>query len=142
MKLQQLSIFLENQPGRLVSICETLAQAGISIETLTLADTSQYGILRLLIKEWEKAREALQAAGQVVKSTEVVAIEVSDQPGGLAQVLRLVDDAGISVEYMYAFTIRKGENAVMIFRFDQLDKAIDTLKASGVNVLKGIELFD
>lgn len=141
MKLQQLSIFLENKPGQLKKACELLAQAGISISTLSLADTKEFGILHLLIKDWEKAKSTLEKGGFTVKPTEVLAVEVDDRPGGLAEILAPVDAAKLNIEYMYAFSVGRKGKAVMIFRFASADKADAALKAAGVNVLGEVELF-
>jgi hypothetical protein len=141
MKLQQLSIFLENKPGQLKKACELLAQAGISISTLSLADTKEFGILHLLIKDWDKAKSALEKGGFTVKPTEVLAVEVEDRPGGLAEILKPVDSAKLNIEYMYAFSAGRKGKAVMIFRFADAEKASAALKAAGVNVLGEVELF-
>jgi hypothetical protein len=138
MKLKQLSLFLENKPGSLSIPCRLLAQAGINLLTLSLADTKQFGILR---RDWEKAKSILEQNGCVVKVTEVVAIEVPDRPGGLADILELVEKNSVNVEYMYAFTLKQENKGVLIFRFDNPDKAIDALKATGINVLGGGDLF-
>jgi hypothetical protein len=140
MKLKQLSVFLENKPGRLREACGILAENNINLITLSLADTEQFGILRLIVDDSETAKKALQDAGFVAKITEVIAVEVKDEPGGLNRVLKVEEDAGISVEYMYAFTIKSGENAVMIFRFDDMDKAIAALQQAGFNVLAADEV--
>jgi hypothetical protein len=140
MKIHQLSIFAENKPGRLLAACEVLAAAGVSIRTLCLADTQQYGILRLIVHDWEHAHELLKAAGFVVKVTEVVAVEVPDRPGGLAEVLRAIQRAGINVEYMYAFTEKRGDKAMLVFRFENVDVAIGALKDSGVNLIADVEI--
>ena len=141
MKIKQLSVFLENKPGRLSVPCRALAEAGINILTLSLADTQQFGILRLIVRDVEKAREALAKAGCVARITEVVAIEVGDRPGGLAEVLDMIEQAGINLEYMYAFTFRSADRAVIVFRFEDPDKAIKLLKAKGVNVVESVELY-
>lgn len=141
MKVQQLSVFLENKPGQLKRACDLLAKANINILTLSLADTKQFGILRLIIGEWERAKLVLTEDGYVVKTTEVLALEVADRPGGLNEVLALVDVAGLNVEYMYAFAYDCGGKAVMIFRFDDPDKALDSLKAAGVNVIGDVGLY-
>ena len=142
MKLKQLSVFLENQPGRLTLPCDVLARAGINILTLSLADTENFGILRIIVEEWEKAQKALAAAGMVVKTTEVVAIKVPDRPGGLATVLAAVEKAGVSVEYMYAFADRPGKEAIMIFRFDDMDKALHALRTAGIGICQAVKLFE
>ncbi len=141
MKLQQLSVFLENKPGQLKKACDVLADAKINISSLSLADTKEYGILRLVIRDWEKAKAALEKGGCTVKQTEVLAVEVEDRPGGLAGILKLVEAAGVNVEYMYAFSTGLKGKAVLIFRFSDPDKAITALKNSGVNVLGNLQLF-
>jgi hypothetical protein len=140
MKLKQLSVFLENKPGRLREACAILAENQINLITLSLADTEQFGILRLIVSDSETAKAVLQDAGIVAKITEVIAVEVKDEPGGLSSILEVEEKAGISVEYMYAFTIKSGENAVMIFRFDDMDKAISALQQAGFNVLAADEV--
>jgi hypothetical protein len=142
MKTTQLSVFLENQPGRLSVPCRLLADAGINILTLSLADTQQFGILRLIVKDWQRAKAVLEKGGCVVKVTEVVAIEVADRPGGGAEVLEVLEKANINVEYMYAFTFRRGDKAVLVFRFENPDTAIKVLQDKGINVLKSVELYD
>jgi len=142
MKIQQLSLFVENKSGTLNSVCQVLAQKNISIRTLSLADTQQFGILRLLVKEWEEAKKALETAGFVVKVTEVLAIPVADRPGGLAEILRVLDGAQINVEYMYAFTFGRGDSAIMVFRFEDADKAAKVLEAGNIDMISNIELFD
>jgi len=141
MKINQLSLFLENKPGRLSSPLKVLAAAGINILTLSLADTQQFGILRLIVKDWSKARDALRAAGHVVNVTEVVAIEVHDRPGGLAGVLEIIERGSLNIEYMYAFTFRREDRAVIVFRFDNPDQAVTTLTGNGINVIGSVELY-
>jgi len=136
MKLQQLSLFLENRPGQLRAPCRALADAGIDILTLSLADTAQFGILRLVVADWERARAVLQAAGMVVNVTEVVPVEVEDRPGALADLLGHMEEAGLGVEYVYAFAVAPAaRKAAMIFRFEQPDEALSVLRLRGVKVL-------
>lgn len=142
MKLHQLSVFLENTPGRLSEPCAVLSKAGINILTLSLADTQQFGILRLLVKDWQKAKKALEDAGCVVNVSEVVAIEVADRPGGLAEILKVMEAEGINIEYMYAFTYRTEDKAVVVFRLDNPDGAIKLLTARGFNVIGSVELYN
>jgi len=141
MKLNQLSVFLENKPGRLREACDILAKNNINLITLSLADTEQFGILRLIVDNSEKAKSALDKNGFVAKITEVIAVEVKDEPGGLNDILKVEEDAGISVEYMYAFTIKSGENAVLLFRFDDMDEAVSALQQAGFNVLSSKEIY-
>jgi hypothetical protein len=142
MKIPQLSLFIGNEPGHLVGPCRLLAEAGINIVTLSLADTRQFGILRLIVRDWQRAREVLEKAGLVVAVNDVLAIEVNDRPGGLAELLGIFEKAAINVEYMYAFTSRLGNRAVLIFRFDKLDAAISALTRAGVNPVSPIDLYD
>ena len=141
MKIHQLSLFLENKPGQLTEPCRLLAQAGINIRTLTLADTEQFGILRLIVSDWQKGDRLLAEAGYVVNVTEVVAVEVPDRPGGLAELLAVFDNADINIEYMYAFTFGRGDTAVMIFRFDKPDAAIERLQLAGNIVVGSTEVY-
>jgi len=135
MKIHQLSLFLENQPGQVVAPCQILARAGIDIRTLTLADTQRFGILRMIVSDPAKATKVLEAAGHVVKATEVLAIGVADQPGGLAQVLTALEGSPVNIEYMYAFPFGRDGKAVLVFRFDDPDAAIKVLQSKGVPVL-------
>ena len=141
MKIKQLSLFVENKAGSLHAVCQILEQNNINIRTLSLADTEQFGILRLLVKEWERARDVLTAAGFVVKVTEVLALPVEDRVGGLGQVLAVLDRHKLSVEYMYAFTFGKSGYAVMVFRFENPDKALEALSAEHIDVIQSIDLF-
>jgi hypothetical protein len=141
MKIHQLSLFLENKPGQVTEPCRLLGQAGINIRTLTLADTEEFGILRFIVSDWEKGAQLLQEAGYVVNVTEVVAVEVPDRPGGLAELLGIIEQTGINVEYMYAFTFGRGDTAVMIFRFDNPDAAIAQLQSAGINIVGSTEVY-
>lgn len=134
-------MFLENKPGRLSEPCRLLADAGINIVTLSLADTQQFGILRIIVHEWEQARKVLEGAGCVVNITEVVATEVEDKPGGLAKILEVIEQAKVNIEYMYAFTFRKNDKAVLVFRFNDPDAAVQVLQAKGINVIGSVELY-
>lgn len=130
MKTEQLSVFLENRAGRLAEVTRTLADAKINIRALSLADTSDFGILRMIVCDHEKAKLVLKEKGFTIGRTSVVAVEVPDTPGGLDSVLQLVSANGINVEYMYAFVQREAESAVMIFRFDKIDQAVEILSAN------------
>jgi hypothetical protein len=141
MNVEQISIFIENKSGRLAEVSKILGNAGVNIRALSLADTSDFGILRLIVNDREKAMTTLKELGFTVNKTEVVAVEVPDQPGGLASILEVLDRDAINVEYMYAFVERCGTNAVIIFRFDETQKAITALKTNGFNILDGERLY-
>lgn len=142
MRIPQLSIRIENRLGQLVVPCELLADAGINIVTLSLADSPEFGILRLIVRDWQHARDVLEAAGVEVTVTEVLAIEVRDQPGGLVGLLKVFARAGIGVAHMYAFTARLGDSAVMVFSFDDLDAAILALARAEINPVSPVTLYD
>jgi hypothetical protein len=141
MKIHQLSVFLENRPGQVSIPCKALADAGINILTLALADTRQFGILRLIVRDHEKAEKVLREAGCVVRVTEVLAVEVPDRPGGMAEILAVLDQKSVNIEYMYAFSYRTGDKAIVVFRLDKPDTAITLLQDNGINVVRTIDLF-
>ena len=141
MKVEQISIFLENKPGGLSEVTKILRDAGINIRALSLADTSDFGIVRLIVNDVEKATGVLRESGFTVSRTTVVAVEVPDRPGGLHGILEVIAKENINIAYMYAFVEKSGENAVMLFRFDQQDRAIEVLTKSGIAVLSGEKLY-
>ena len=141
MKIHQLSVFVENRPGHLVGPCRLLAEAGINIVTLALAETQQYGILRLIVRDWQQAKQVLEAGGFRVLITEVLAVQVADRPGGLVEVLKPISAAGLNVEYMYAFSTKSGDQAVLVFRFEDPDLALTALNGSNVNFVDVVDLF-
>ncbi|MBX7257897.1 MAG: amino acid-binding protein [Candidatus Hydrogenedentes bacterium] len=142
MKIKQLSTFIENRPGQLLKPVKALADAGISILTLSLADTREFGIVHLIVHNWQRGREVLQAEGLVVNVTEVVAVEVDDKPGGLSDMLAIIERGGVNIEYMYAFTFGCDRRAVLVFRFENPDQAIEVLRAGGVNVMDTVTLTE
>ena len=131
MQIRQISIFLQNRPGQLSQICRDLAEAGLNIATLSLADTSDFGIVRMIVDDHEKAKAVLAAKGHAVNVREVVAVCVPDRPGGMAEVMAAIDKAGVNVEYSYAFAFHRGEKAVLVFRFNDNAKAERALAAAG-----------
>lgn len=141
MKVQQISIFIENKSGRLAEVSRVLGEKGVNIRALSLADTSDFGILRLIVDNTDLARDTLKANGFTVSKTEVVAVEVPDRPGGLASILNVLDAASVNVEYMYAFVERSAGNAVIIFRFDDVDHAIKVLQENRITVLPGEHIY-
>lgn len=141
MRVEQISIFIENKSGRLAEVTRVLGEAGVNIRALSLADTSDFGILRLIVDQTDKARQVLKDQGFTVNKTEVIAVEVPDRPKGLYGILDVLDRSQVNVEYMYAFVERCGSNAVIIFRFDNLEEAIRVLTENGVNILKGEHIY-
>ncbi len=141
MKVKQLSLFLENKPGSLIRPIKLLAKAKLNILTLSLADTQQFGILRLVIRDWEKAKQVLDKDGFVVKVSDLVAVEVANEPGGLADILETLEKAGTNLEYMYGFTLKKEGKGVLAFRFDDPDRAIAALQMKGINPVGSVDLF-
>ncbi len=140
--LTQLSLFLENRPGRLKIPCQVLGKAGINILAMSLADTDRFGILRLIVRDWERAKEVLEDSGSIVTTTEVLAIEVPDRPGGLGELLERFEAAGLGIEYVYAFGSRVPEReAVLVFRLEEPEKAATRLRQAGVRVLDRAEVF-
>ncbi|MBR9980259.1 MAG: ACT domain-containing protein [Desulfatitalea sp.] len=141
MQVEQISVFLENKSGRLSEVTGILAEAGVNIHALALADTSDFGVLRLIVDDNEKAASALKDNGLTVGRTEVVAVEVEDRPGGLHQILEALKGTDINVEYMYAYVHHTGKHAVMIFRFDNSAAAIEVLTAQAVSIITRDRLY-
>ena len=141
MRAEQISVFLENKAGRLAEVTGILSDAKVNIRALALADTSDFGVLRLIVDSNEKAVEALKNRGFTVGRTDVLAVEVEDRPGGLHRILDMLNEADINVEYMYAFVQHSGKNAVMIFRFDNIDEAVKVLEKNNVKVINGSEVY-
>jgi hypothetical protein len=141
MKAEQISVFLENKAGRLAEVTGILSEANVNIRALALADTSDFGVLRLIVDNNAKAVEALKNRGFTVGRTDVLAVEVEDRPGGLHRLLNMLNSAEINVEYMYAFVQHSGENAVMIFRIDNINEAIRVLEEHNVKVINGSKVY-
>ena len=142
MRVEQIAVFLENKSGRLAEITAILADNGINIRALSVADTADFGILRLIVDKVEAAEKALRTNGFTVGKTNVLAVEVPDRTGGLATVLKTIKAAELNVEYMYAFVNKTGENAVLIFRFEETDRAIEALQQDGFTILKSDQLYN
>lgn len=134
MSIKQISIFLENKQGRLAEVTRTLGENNIDIRALSLADTTDFGVLRLIVSNPERARQVLNENGFAVSINDVIAIEVEDKPGGLAKVLAILDRKGISIEYMYAFVNSKPNTAMVIFRVEEPAKALEILKSEDINI--------
>jgi hypothetical protein len=140
VKVSQLSVFIENKSGRLADVTRALADANINIRALSIADTIDYGLLRLIVNDPINAKRVLADAAFTVTLTEVIAVEVPDRPGGLAGIIDILAQAGLNIEYMYAFVGKSGENAIVIFRIERVDEAIRILQEKGVRILTGDEV--
>ncbi len=140
MKVNQLSVFIENKSGRLADVTRALARNSVNIRALSIADTIDYGLLRLIVNDPVAAKNALAREDFTVTLTEVLAIEVPDKPGGLAGIIDILAEAGLNIEYMYAFVGTSGENAIVVFRIEKVDEAITILQSKGVRILTGEEL--
>jgi hypothetical protein len=136
----QISVFLENKSGRLTEVTRALANAGVNIRALSLAETIDYGVLRLIVDKPKEAKAALTQAGFTVSETEVIAVEMPDRPGGLAEIVGMLTKRGLNIEYLYAFVGQRGENAVVIIRIDTIPEAIAALQTGGARVLSAAEL--
>ena len=134
MQLEQLSIFLENRVGRLAEITGTLKNSGVDMKAISLADTSEFGILRLIVDKHDIAKAALKEKGYTVGSTSVVAVEVPHTPGGLDSIVQMLGEGGINIEYMYGFPLME-KRAIMVFRMDNTEKALEVFQKRGIHVL-------
>ncbi len=141
MKVKQISVFLENKSGRLAQVTQVLGQQNINIRALSIADTTDFGILRLIVNDPDSAYQALKEAGFTVSTTDVIAVEVGDEPGGLARVLELLQQKSINIEYLYAFLQKAANAALVVFRVEQIDEAIDVLQKNNVNILGGNQVY-
>ncbi|HHT18743.1 MAG TPA: ACT domain-containing protein [Methanobacterium sp.] len=140
MKIKQISVFLENRKGRLWKALNVLSNAGVNIRALSIADTSEFGILRMIVPEPELAEEKLVENNFVVKVNDVIAVEVSDEPGGLDAVLGLLNNADVNVEYLYAFVEKKTNKAIVVIRTEDLNASIRVLEDGGVTILSTEEV--
>ncbi len=141
MKVKQISVFLENKTGRLAQVTELLGKKDINIRALSLADTTDFGILRLIVNDPEQAYRALKEEGFTVAFTDVIGVEMPDEPGGLARVLNILDCHGINIEYLYAFVQKASNAALVVFRVEQLDEAVNVLRENGIHVMNGQDVY-
>lgn len=139
MEVVQVSVFLENRSGGLAEVVDVLARSGIDIQALSLADMADFGILRIIVADPERTRKTLKEAGFTADTTRVVAVEVPDRPGGLAETLNALRRRGINVEYMYSAARKSGERAIVILRVDEIGKTVEALRDAGVKVLDRLE---
>ncbi|MCR3920927.1 MAG: ACT domain-containing protein [Firmicutes bacterium] len=141
MKVKQISVFLENKSGRLADVTRSLGINGINIRALSIADTTDFGILRLIVSKPNEANRILRDEGFMVSETEVIAVDVPDRPGGLADVLEYLGQGGINIEYLYAFVGHASQDALVIFRVEDCDGAVKALQAKGIRVLDGEAVY-
>ncbi len=141
MLIKQISVFVENKPGRLNEVIKSLAKADVDIRALSLADTTDFGILRLIVNKPDVAAKALKDEGFMVSLTDVIAIGVSDTPGGLSSALDILTSNGIGVEYMYAFIGRDNANAMVIFRVENIADATKVLNDNKIRIIKSDEIY-
>jgi hypothetical protein len=141
MTVRQLSVFLENKPGRLCAATDILAKEGINLSALTLADTSEFGILRLIVDQPDRARDVLMDAGIVVRISDVLAIAMDDAPGGAVGILHLLSSAGLNVEYIYACVGKQSGKALMVIRTDDIELAEDILHRGGYGDINPADVY-
>lgn len=135
MSVKQISVFLENKKGRLAEVTKTLSHEKINIRALSLADTADFGVLRIIVDNPERSLTILKSHGFVAQVTEVIAVEVEDRPGGLSQILEVLDQDNVNVEYMYAYVEKSRENAIVICRIDDRERALQILEKNGITTL-------
>lgn len=141
MRVKQISVFLENKSGRLADVTKPLGKNGINIRALSIADTTDFGILRLIVNKPEEANRILRSEGFMVSETDVIAVEVPDEPGGLAGVLEILEQAEINIEYLYAFVGGSSKGALVIIKVEDCEGAIQALQAKNIRVLDGAEVY-
>lgn len=141
MLVKQISVFVENKSGRLAEIIGILGKNGIDISALSIADTTDFGILRLIVNDPPKAEAVLKENGMVVKTTEVIAMAVEDKPGGLASALDIISGAGLTIEYMYAFIGKSDVGALVIVRVDKPETAVKLMEESGINIIDAKDVY-
>ncbi|MGA2378892.1 MAG: ACT domain-containing protein [Spirochaetia bacterium] len=135
MSVKQISVFLENKKGRLAEVTKTLFHEKINIRALSLADTADFGVLRIIVDNPERSLTVLKSHGFVAQVTEVIAVEVEDRPGGLSQILEVLDQDNVNVEYMYAYVEKSRENAIVICRIDDRERSLQILEKNGITTL-------
>ena len=140
MFVKQISVFIENKRGRLAALTKLLGDNQIDLIALSIADTTNFGILRCIVSDTDKALRVIREAGFTANTTDVMATEVQDKPGGLAKVLTLFDESEINVEYLYSFVRTRSDKALILFRVDDIDKAINLLKENGIHTLSHQEI--
>ncbi len=142
MKIKQLSIFLQNRMGSLSKPLEVLSENDINIRAMCMADTSEFGILRLVVDNPEKGKEVLEENNFLVKLTEIIGVEMNDTPGGLTSVLEVIKENNIDLEYLYAFTHDKADKAILLLHTDDIDNLIDVLNNNNITITPAEEVYN
>lgn len=141
MKVRQVSVFLENKIGHARMVTDELKKANLNLRAITLADSENFGILRMVVEDPDKAYAVLRTANFAVQETDVIAVEVPDQPGGLSEVLKTLEDCGVNIEYLYSVLERKSNKAVIIIRVEDIDNVIAQLKDRHIKLLSSKEVY-
>jgi hypothetical protein len=141
VKIKQISVFLENKVGHLLAVTDELKKANLNIRAISLADSERFGVVRMIVEDPDRAYSVLHEAGHTVRETDVIAAEVEDRPGGLADLLRTFENCSINIEYMYAVVEKKGDKAVIILRVEEVDDALARLSKSAIKLLSNDEVF-
>ncbi len=141
MKVKQLSIFLENRKGRMKNALDVLEKGGVNIRALSIADTSDFGILRLIVPDPEGTKKLLEENNFIVKVGEVIAVRMEDDPGSLGRILGILDDNDINLEYLYAFVEEKENRAIVLLHPENIDEGIEALKSGGAEVVTANEIY-
>ena len=140
MHVKQISVFIENSSGQLADFTALLGRENIDLVSLSIADTTHFGILRTIVADYERAIEIISKAGYTVKLTDILAVAVPDEPGGLSMVLRILSEADISIEYLYSFVRNAGKDALIVFRVNELEKAVEVLEKKNIRLLSQEEV--
>ncbi|RJP21135.1 MAG: amino acid-binding protein [Candidatus Abyssobacteria bacterium SURF_5] len=141
MKVKQISVFLENKIGHVRMVTDELTKANLNLRAISLADSKDFGILRMVVEDPERAHAVLRAANHAVKETDVIAVEVPDHPGGLSDLLKTMEGCGVNIEYMYSVLERKSDKAVIILRVENTDEVIESLKNQKLRLLSSKEVY-
>ena len=142
MKITQLSVFLENRKGRLYDVCLLLGKNDINIRALTVAESEEFGVLRVVVDKPADAAALLKKNGFIANLTDIVAVEVDDEPGGLSRILKVLAGKNVNIEYMYGFVEKTSQKAILVFRFDDPDAAIELLRENKINIVGKKDIGD